>query len=421
MDGSSDLVICPNFNVVPNLEELVLARCSNLCELHPSIVKLKKLKLLDLGECQELTSLPDKFEMESLVTLNLTHCLNVKKIPEFVGNMEHFQELLLEGTAIIELPSSVQCLTGLSTLILKNCNNLLCFPNIICSLTSLNNLNLCGCSKIDELPKDLGNIISLKKLDFSGTAIKELPSSIEFLTGLEEMVLRDCKKFVLLPSTVCSLKSLRGMYLSRCPKFVNLPENLGNLQHLSGLSLEGTAIEVLPSSVGCLAALHSLNLKSCKNLVCLPSTICNLKRVRFLYLTGCPKITNLPENLGNMEGLGVLRLDGSAIKELPSSIIHIKGFGELYFRGCQLSSSSLTSLPGCNIMDLSDCNLSAIPSGIDFSMTSCTRLYLRGNDFVSLPESSISQFSYLWHLYLDGCKSLRSLSNFRIQIGRAHV
>ena len=413
MDGSSDLIICPNFNGVPNLEELVLARCSNLCELHPSIVKLKKLKLLDLGECQELTSLPDKFEMESLVTLNLTRCLNVKKIPEFVGNMELFQELFLEGTAIIELPSSVECLTGLNTLILKNCKNLLCFPNIICSLTSLKNLNLYGCSKIDELPKDLGNIISLKTLDFSRTAIKELPSSIEFLTGLEVLVLEDCKKFVLLPSTVCSLKSLRRMCLSRCPKFVNLPENLGNLQHLSGLSLEGTAIEVLPSSVGRLAALYSLNLNDCKNLVCLPSTICNLKMVQFLYLTGCSNITNLPENLGNMEGLLVLHLGGTAIKELPSSVIHIKRLEEVYCKGGQLSSSSLTSLPACDIIDLSDCNLSAIPSGIDFSM-SCSRLYLRGNDFVSLPESSISQFSYLRSLYLDGCKSLRSLSNFRI-------
>ena len=28
MDGSSNLIIAPNFNGVPNLEELVLARCS---------------------------------------------------------------------------------------------------------------------------------------------------------------------------------------------------------------------------------------------------------------------------------------------------------------------------------------------------------------------------------------------------------
>ncbi|XP_050264204.1 disease resistance protein RPV1-like [Quercus robur] len=647
MDGSSDLITSANFNGVQNLEELVLARCPNLRELHPSIGKLKKLKLLDLQECPKLTSLPDKFEMESLVTLNLTHCLKVKKIPEFVGNMDLLQELLLEGTAIIELPSSVECLTSLNILILHNCKNLVCLPNTICSLTLLKNLDLFGCLKFDKLPEDLGNLVSLKKLDLSGTAIKELPSSVEFLIGLtsldltdcknfvllpsticslkslDEIILsrcskfdklpgdlgniislkkldlsrtaikklpssvefligltsldltyckkfdklpedlgnivslkklclrgtaikelpssvefliglttldlrcckefvllpsticslksldeiflsgcskfdklpkdlgnivslkklnlsgtaikelpssvefliglttldltdckefvllpstvcslksldsiqlsgtaikelpssiefligltllslRDCKKFELLPSTVCSLKSLNKIWLSRCPKFVNLPDNIGNLKRVNWLDLEGTAIEVLPSSVGRLAALSYLSLKNCKNLVCLPSTICNLKRVGYLILTGCSKITNLPENLGNMENLSDLFLDGTAIKELPSSTIHLKRLNKVSFEGCQLSSSSLTSMPRSKTIDLSDCNLSAIPSGIDrFSRTELQNLYLMGNDFVSLPES-ISQFSRLEYLYLDGCKSLRSLSN----------
>ena len=507
MYGSSNLIIAPNFNGVPNLEELVLARCSNLRRLHPSIGKRKKLKLLDLRMCPKLTSLPKKFEMESLVTLNLTKCLKVKKIPEFVGNMKLLRELLLEGTAIIELPSSVECLTGLNILILYDCKNLVCLPDTICSLTSLNTIDLgrcskfnklpedlgnitsleylnlsqtaikelplsvefligitslslegcknfvllpgticslkslkrialCGCSKFDKLPKDLGNITSLKYLNLSATAIKELPSSVEFLIGLTSLNLRDCKNFVLLPSTVCNLKSLNTIILSGCSKFDKLPENLGNLECLHDplfggidpvLCFDGTAIELLPSSIGRLAAVKDLNLKDCKNLVCLPSTICNLK-LRCLDLTGCSKIANLPENLGNMKSLMKLLLDRTAIKELPSSTIHLKWLLRVSFKGCQLSSSSLTSMPRSEEIDLSDCNLSAIPSGIvrilsaipssielaeSLSAEFTCGLFLRGNDFVSLPES-ISQFFGLTHLFLDGCKSLRSLSNIRI-------
>ena len=84
----------------------------------------------------------------------------------------------------------------------------------------------------------------------------------------------------------------------------------------------------------------------------------------------------------------------------------------LSFKGCQLSSPSLTSMPRGAYIDLSDCNLSAIPSGI-YCNLSVKSLFLRGNGFVSLPES-ISQFSRLERLYLDGCKSLRSLSNIQI-------
>ena len=145
MAGSSNLIITPNFSGVPNLEELILAGCSNLRKLLSSIDKLKYLKLLDLLVCQELTSLPNKFEMDFLVTLSLTRCSKVKKIPEFVGNMKCLKNFLLKYTAIIELPSSVECLIVLDSLNLAACEQLVCLPNTICSLTLLNNINLFGC------------------------------------------------------------------------------------------------------------------------------------------------------------------------------------------------------------------------------------------------------------------------------------
>ena len=228
---------------------------------------LKKLMLLGLEQCKELSCLPNKFEMESLEILNLTHCSKVKKISKFVGNMKRLQKLLLKCTTITELPLSVECLTSLNILILQDCKNLVCLPNTICSLTLLNNLDLFRCSKFDKLPEELGNIVSLKTLTLCGIAIKELLSSIEFLISLNSLDLTNCKKFVILPSTICSLKSLFKIYLCRCSKFVNLLENLGNLEALHTFSLEGTTIEVLPSSIGHLIALCSLNLKDCKNLV----------------------------------------------------------------------------------------------------------------------------------------------------------
>uniref|UniRef100_A0A7N2N9S4 Uncharacterized protein n=1 Tax=Quercus lobata TaxID=97700 RepID=A0A7N2N9S4_QUELO len=157
-----------------------------------------------------------------------------------------------------------------------------------------------------------------------------------------------------------------------------------------------------------MAALKYLKLEDCKNLVFLPSTICNLKKVECLDLIGCSKIANLPENLGNMESLKWLFLGETAIKELPSSTIHLEKVWRVSFKGCHLSPSSLTSMPRSREIDLSDCQLSEIPSGID--CISMTELYLRGNDFISLPES-ISQFSRLTHLYLDGCKDLQSIPN----------
>ena len=159
------------------------------------------------------------------MTLKLSYCSNLKKIPEFVGNMECLQRLNLNDTLIKELPSSVGSLIGLTSLILNGCWNLVCLPSTICSLNSLERLDLGGCSNIDDLLENLGNLKGLKFLDLSGTSIKELPSSIERLTSLTSLTLLNCKKLVCLPNTTCGFKFYGALNLSTCSGFKNLPEN----------------------------------------------------------------------------------------------------------------------------------------------------------------------------------------------------
>ena len=155
----------------------------------------------------------------------------------------------------------------------------------------------------DNLPENVGNLKGLNKLNLCGTAIKELPSSIEGLTALTSLTLLGCKNLVCLPGTICSLKLLECIDISWCSNFDNLPENLGNLKGLKNLDLSGTTIKELPSSIEGLTAFTSLTLKDCKNLVCLPNAICYLNLLECLNLSGCLNCDNLPDNLGNLKGL----------------------------------------------------------------------------------------------------------------------
>ena len=247
--SSLNQIITPDFTRVPNLEKLVLSNSTKLHELHSSIGILKKLILLDLRRCRKLSCLPRKFEMESLVTLELSGCFDIEKILEFVGNMGCLQELKLDGTGIKELPSSVEGLIGLTSLSLAYCDDLVCLPSAICSLKSLESLDLSWCLKIDKLPKNLGNVKGLKVLKLSGTAIEELPSSIEHLTSLTLLTFNKCKNLMCLPNSIFSLKLGNSLDLAGCSKFDNLPENLGNVEGLEKLDLSGTAIKELPSSI----------------------------------------------------------------------------------------------------------------------------------------------------------------------------
>ena len=80
----------------------------------------------DFLEAQELERID--FEMETLEIFSLSGCSKVKKIPEFTKNMERLRELHVNGTAIVDLPSSIEHLTGLSLLNISHCKNLVHLP-----------------------------------------------------------------------------------------------------------------------------------------------------------------------------------------------------------------------------------------------------------------------------------------------------
>ena len=335
----------------------------------------------------------------------------------------------------------------------------MCLPSTICSLKLLESLDLFGCSKFDNLPKNLGNVEALKKLDLSGTAITELPSSIERLTCLTSLTLLYCYKLTCLPNTTCGFKFRGALDLSTCLRFKKLPKNPWIIEGLKMLDLSKTVIEELPSSIKHLTNRTSLNLRYCMNLVRLPSTICSLRLLNSLDLFGCLKFDSLPENIGNIKGLEVLNLCWIAIKEVPSSIVLLKNLKQLNIHGWKLSDfysqpaslesmtplqtssiflptspprkillpsflyfslptspvpmgllfSTLSGLQSLTYLYLRDCDLLSIPNDIG-CLSSLQCLNLSGNNFVSLLKS-MSQLSNLQILCMEGCKRLQSLEN----------
>ncbi|XP_065633289.1 disease resistance protein RUN1-like [Quercus suber] len=139
--------------------------------------------------------------MESLKVLILFGCSKLKKIPEFGENMQSVLKLYLDGTAITKLPTSIGLLTDLVLLNVRDCKSLTCLPSKIFNLKLLKDVNISRCSKLERLPQNVGNAESVEKLDVSGTAIKEVPSSIGLLKNLKVLSFNGCKGLSSINST----------------------------------------------------------------------------------------------------------------------------------------------------------------------------------------------------------------------------
>ncbi|WJZ87743.1 hypothetical protein VitviT2T_007099 [Vitis vinifera] len=345
---------------------------------------LGKLKFLNLLGSKQLTEISNFSNMPNLEELELGYCTSLNIVDPSIGVLKKLTLLSLSGCEnLTSLPSSIQYLDSLETIYLNNCSNLEKFLEIeessmealtylhfdrsaIKELPSaieylLEDLQLFVCSNLDAFPEimeDMKEFLDLR------TGIKELPSSMEHL-NINSLFLSDCKNLRSLLSSIRRFKSFCRLFLNGCSSLRNFPEIMEGMKYLEVLGLEGTAIKELPSSIQNLKSLQMLYLSNCKNLVTIPDSINDLRCLKRLILPGCSNLEKFPKNL---EGL------------------------------CTLVE-----------LDLSHCNLmeGSIPTDIWGLYSLCT-LNLSGNHMVSIP-SGITQLCRLRLLDISHCKMLQEI------------
>jgi Leucine-rich repeat (LRR) protein len=299
LSNSKHLTKSPNFSQVPKLEILILEGCTGLVEIHESIGGLGNLVLLNLKGCKSLINLPSNISnLKSLKTLDLSGCLKVDKLPDQIGNMMALTELLADGIAIKQLPSSFGLLKNLEIASLSGCKerpskswvsplSSLMSPksclSLLSSLMSSKSLNV-----VCFLPPSIFGLCSLTALNLSGRNLSENEFPVDFV----------------------SLSSLKFLDLSR-NNFCNLPDCIKHLPKLDSLLLrECTTLQSISELSSSIRTLDTRNCTSMKRL----SILSNHERGLILYLCNCPE-------LAEIQGL----------EDLESASIHSKGCNNLAY------------------------------------------------------------------------------------------
>ncbi|KDO41445.1 hypothetical protein CISIN_1g041505mg, partial [Citrus sinensis] len=158
-----------------------------------------------------------------IVVLNLRDCKSLKSLPAGI-HLEFLKELdLLNGTAIEELPSAIECLYKLLHLDLEYCESLNSLPSGLCKLKLLNYLTLNCCSNLQRLPDELGNLEALWISREAGVISRWLPENIGQLSSLGKLDLQK-NNFERIPESVIQLSKLGRLYLRYWERLQSLPK-----------------------------------------------------------------------------------------------------------------------------------------------------------------------------------------------------
>ena len=250
------------------------------------------------------------------------------------------------------------------------CDSLQNLPNNL-RLKSLEDFYLSSCSMLEKFPNILHQEMKcLKRLQLSESGIRELPSSIGYLT------------------------QLTALRLERSHNLRDLPDSIGYLTQLTELSLHNCHnLRDLPESIGYLTQLTELSLHNCHNLRDLPDSIGYLTQLTRLWLRGCHNLRDLPDSIYKLQMLEDFSFDSAKLRPPCNSFDGLSEYGFLRLRELRFSGYRRVELEF-----LMKPNYFPVLSLLDLS----------GTDIVSIPES-LNRFTTLETLLIRNCQQLRQI------------
>nr|ACZ74653.1 CNL-B28 [Phaseolus vulgaris] len=237
--------------------------------------------------------------------LSFRGCVDLREVPDSVGDLKHLQSLDISCTGIQKLPDSICLLYNLLILKLNNCSMLKEFPLNLHRLTKLRCLEFEG-TKVRKMPMHFGELKNLQVLSMflvdknSELSTKQLGG----LGGLNlhgRLSINDVQNIGNpLDALKANLKDKRLVKLELKWKSDHMPDDpkkekevLQNLQpsnHLENLSIRNYNGTEFPSWEfdNSLSNLVFLELRNCKYCLCLPplGLLSSLKTLEIIGLDG---------------------------------------------------------------------------------------------------------------------------------------
>lgn len=437
---------CENLFLIENnqmnyLENLVLLDLSgtNIISIPSEILRLQKLKILNLSSCDRLYSLPDSMSsLLSLEKLHVNNCPKLKKIPPGIGCLQNLKKLDINFNGYLEnIPTFSNKLSCLSSFNLRGFNHH-SFSLDLTNLVNLRELNLFSCSltnlevsHYNQLQVLFVNYCSnlinlnfmnylnnLEKVSLSLPSVTSIPKSL-FNSKKMSYLNIDCSSLKEVPNLFDNLINLKYLKLHDANNIDKLPSSIGSISQLKTFEFSGFKIKELLEEIGNLKSLTVLEITKCKFLAKVGSSILELSSLVKLYINMCPMLRLLPTNLITLPNLEIFECKyNKNLKVIPSDIDFGKSESKIKLQSLLLMDIGLTSksftghdfeyLSSIHILNLSYNEFDILPEEISL-VNSLKELILENcQNLITLPKS-IFKLRKLEKIYLGGCLNFSKL------------
>nr|XP_043633016.1 disease resistance protein Roq1-like [Erigeron canadensis] len=244
-----------------------------------SLNKNVSLKFIELRWCKSLTKFPDVSAAPNLESLDLSFCSNLVEVDESVGSLKRLLYLDMRGCyELWHLPSMLQ-MDSLETLILTLCESLRRIPEFSPCMVNLSKLDMSHCSNI-----------------------KEVHSSLKYLSNLSYLDLSYCSKLKNIPTLIWEFKCLNTLGLCGSWKLGKLRDNFQSMESLKELHIKSFHIHALTNS----CYLRKLYLYGPLGNDDFPKNLHGLSSLEELHISCNPKLVQLPESISHLSNLRYL-------------------------------------------------------------------------------------------------------------------
>jgi hypothetical protein len=301
------------------------------------------------SECKFITEIPDISRISNLEKLYVFHCESLVTVHDSVGFLDK-----------------------LIALSFVRCYNLTSFPTSL-RLRSLEYLDLQHCLRLQNFPEIQCEMKYLHLLYLDNIAIKELPSSIMYFTGLYQLSLKSCENLVHLPSSILQLQHLKFLTLNECSKLVKLPTKEKEIPSSTVLFSSPPPVNSDIFNDGCSSigfpALGDLALENCTRLS-KSDFIATLDCFSTLFRLNLSRsdVVSVPACIKRFVSLRTLQLEDC--KQLQEILDLPPNLEEIFAKGC----ISLESFP--QVSEEYQFNTSELPTLFTIDLSECYKMHV---------------------------------------------